>query len=111
VLFWTLTEALKAFTGGLVLISHDARLIKATECDIWVCDGGADTSEFSGLANIGLRLEGRGFARYRSDVIKQIERRAAALLREAESRAVTRKEQRERRIEALKGRAGPRVGR
>jgi ATP-binding cassette subfamily F protein 1 len=34
-----LIEALKEFQGGIVLVSHDARLITATESEIWVCEG------------------------------------------------------------------------
>lgn len=33
-----LAEALRDFDGGVVLVSHDARLISDCECDLWVCD-------------------------------------------------------------------------
>jgi len=33
-----LADAIKAFTGGLVLVSHDFRLISQVANEIWVCD-------------------------------------------------------------------------
>jgi len=35
-----LAEAIKAFSGGTVLVSHDFRLIDKVANQIWVCDGG-----------------------------------------------------------------------
>merc|ERR1712107_502279 len=35
-----LAEAINAFTGGLVLVSHDFRLIDQVAKEIWECDGG-----------------------------------------------------------------------
>jgi len=32
-----LADAIRVFNGGIVLVSHDARLIKEAECDLWVC--------------------------------------------------------------------------
>jgi ATP-binding cassette subfamily F protein 2 len=36
----SLAEALNAFDGGMVLVSHDFRLISQVAKEIWVCDGG-----------------------------------------------------------------------
>ena len=33
-----LCDALKAYNGGVVLVSHDARLIETTDCQLWVVD-------------------------------------------------------------------------
>lgn len=33
-----LCEAIREFTGGVVVVSHDARLILETDCKMWVCD-------------------------------------------------------------------------
>merc|ERR1711920_611941 len=35
-----LAVAIKNFTGGTVLVSHDFRLIDQVAKEIWVCDGG-----------------------------------------------------------------------
>merc|ERR1712097_206809 len=42
-----LAEALREFEGGVVLVSHDARLIAEVECDLWVCDE-KDCAPFDG---------------------------------------------------------------
>merc|ERR1711871_1484621 len=36
----SLADAINAFPGGLVLVSHDFRLIGQVASEIWVCDGG-----------------------------------------------------------------------
>jgi ATP-binding cassette subfamily F protein 2 len=36
----SLAEAINAYAGGLVLVSHDFRLIDQVAKEIWVCDGG-----------------------------------------------------------------------
>eukprot|EP00941_MAST-03F_sp_MAST-3F-sp1_P005272 g5272.t1 len=33
-----LADAIRNFNGGVVLVSHDARLISEAECELWVCD-------------------------------------------------------------------------
>lgn len=33
-----LADAISAFQGGVVLVSHDARLIRNAGCQLWVCD-------------------------------------------------------------------------
>ena len=33
-----LSEAVEVYKGGVVLVSHDARLIRAANCQLWVCD-------------------------------------------------------------------------
>ena len=35
-----LTTAISNFNGGLVLVSHDARLITEVDCELWVCEDG-----------------------------------------------------------------------
>jgi hypothetical protein len=33
-----LCDALKVFNGGVVMVSHDARLIESTDCVLWVVE-------------------------------------------------------------------------
>jgi len=39
----SLAEAINAFNGGLVLVSHDFRLINQVAKEIWICDNHAVT--------------------------------------------------------------------
>lgn len=92
-----LIDGLKAFTGGVLLISHDARLISALECELWVC----------GEGETGVRVERRGFDRYRSDILKAVEQRAQEAAQAAEERAAR---QRAARMERLRQRKQQRGG-
>lgn len=40
-----LIKGIQEYKGGVVLVSHDARLIAATECELWVCEGGGQVGE------------------------------------------------------------------
>jgi ATP-binding cassette subfamily F protein 1 len=57
-----LVAALRAYNGGIVLVTHDARLINAMECELWVCGDGPT----------GVRVETRGFERYKRDVLAEM---------------------------------------
>jgi ATP-binding cassette subfamily F protein 1 len=35
-----LITALKAYTGGVVMVTHDARLVTQVEADLWICEKG-----------------------------------------------------------------------
>lgn len=91
-----LTRALKEFKGGVVLVSHDARLITATECEIWVCEGGLEGSD--GIYGTGLRVERRGFQYYRIDVIRQIAKKIEKAEKLILLKALKRKEDREKKV-------------
>jgi ATP-binding cassette subfamily F protein 1 len=97
-----LIDALKVFPGGVVLVSHDARLISATECEIWVCEGGLQGSD--GLYGTGLSVERRGFLQYRKDVLVKIHKKAEKAERDALIKAEQRREDRENRLEKAKSR-------
>lgn len=83
-----LIEALKKFKGGLMLVSHDARLIQAAGCDIWVCRGSGEPL-----------TKASGFEEYRKEVLKELAKRQAAADAEAAKHAAAR---RHRRLETLK---------
>ena len=98
-----LTRALQVFPGGVVIVSHDFRLISSLEdCEIWVCDGGLKGPD--GIEGTGLRVERRGFDHYRADKLKEIAKRQAALEKAAELKAQRRRQEREVKLQAAKER-------
>ena len=65
-----LIDGINAYSGGVLLVSHDARLITATDCELWVCAGDST-----------VRRHEHGFEHYRRNLLREIaleERRAAA---------------------------------
>jgi prophage tail gpP-like protein len=88
-----LIQAIKVFEGGVVMVSHDARLIGNTECELWVCDSKSDS---------GVRVERRGFDAYRSDIVA--ENRRMQLLAEEKSlqKELVKQQLRSSRIEKLR---------
>ncbi|GAB0094397.1 ATP-binding cassette sub-family F member 3 [Sergentomyia squamirostris] len=60
-----LGKALNVFQGGVILVSHDARLIKMVSKELWVC-GGQDVKTVEG-----------GFEEYRKIVLKELEAAAS----------------------------------
>eukprot|EP00976_Prorocentrum_cordatum_P012391 248174-Prorocentrum_minimum.AAC.1 len=52
-----LIDGLNAFEGGVVLVSHDARLIARTDCELWVCNGDRK-----------ITVDKLGFAHYKQQV-------------------------------------------
>ena len=92
-----LISGLAAWRGGVVLVSHDERLV-ATARELWVCDGrNDDPSKDDG----GLRLEKGGFDTYRMQRIGMIEARAAQVARDAALRAQQKSHARRERIAQL----------
>jgi hypothetical protein len=63
-----LCDALRLYNGGVVLVSHDARLIETTECQLWVVE------------NQGLTPWEEGFANYRQHLLKQLEDQLNAIM-------------------------------
>merc|ERR1712187_988463 len=81
-----LTDAIKAFNGGLVLVTHDARLITEIDCDIWVVeDGGCYKFE-------------KDFDGYRDKVLNQLEERQQEVERMEEKRRQERAAKRDKLI-------------
>lgn len=116
-----LIEALIAFEGGVVVVSHDARLIKALDCEIWECGrisnttcsagsgsmgassssgpgGSAAIGRETGMDTGGLRVVQGGFDKYHKEVLKALDRRAQETERRVAVTAERRKATREARL-------------
>ena len=63
-----LCDALKLFNGGVVLVSHDARLIETTNCQLWVVEDRNVTPWES------------GFQGYRDHLLAKLEAQLAAIM-------------------------------
>lgn len=92
-----LVDGIKAFEGGVVVVSHDARLIVETECDVWVCEGACNVA----AGGTGLRIEDRGFDKYRSDVLTEVEAAAELAEKRALARAKKSRQDAERRVKLI----------
>lgn len=92
-----LVEGVKNFEGGVVMVSHDARLIMDTESDVWVCEGASSVA----AKGTGLRIEDRGFEKYRSDVLIEVEQQAAAEEKQALAKATRARKKAELRMKEL----------
>jgi ATP-binding cassette subfamily F protein 1 len=92
-----LVEALKLFKGGVVLVSHDARLISEIECQLWVCQGPKALAADEQCT--GLYVEERGFDFYRDEVLTEIEAQAAMAKEQAKLNADKRRRARAKRLE------------
>ena len=102
-----LIAALSVYKGGVIVVSHDTRLITALGCQIWVCEGahlGAKaTIKGSNAEESGVRIEYRGLERYRIDVMRQINALAEKQQEAAEALAQKRKEERAARLAKATG--------
>jgi len=64
-----LCDALKIYNGGVVLVSHDARLIETTDCQLWVVDDQNCKPWQSG-----------GFAGYREYLLARLEEQLSLIV-------------------------------
>ena len=61
----SLADAINHFSGGLVLVSHDMRLISQVAKEIWICDNKeikryeGDISDFKMILRKQMKLEGQ----------------------------------------------------
>ena len=92
-----LGEAISAYEGGVVLVSHDARLIRSCGCTLWVCDK-QSVSPFAGDIDD-----------YRESLIKDIHAESDKLMvelermaAEAEAKRMEEMRERARRLRAAK---------
>ena len=74
---------LQEFSGGVILVSHDARLITEAECDLWVCD------------NRTLTFYEDGFDGYRDQLLDELEAEALEQERLLAEKEAQRKQKRE----------------
>jgi ATP-binding cassette subfamily F protein 1 len=81
-----LIAALKAYTGGVVMVTHDARLVTQVECDLWICERG------------GIHKFNGEFDEYREALIADLARRE----KEAEDQRAKAREARRMGVKAPK---------
>ena len=69
-----LADGIENFGGGVVMVTHDERLIRATDCRLWIVE---DQVELFDLIYINLQniyqIEG-DFDDYRKEVLQQVEK-------------------------------------
>jgi hypothetical protein len=84
--------SLGKFEGGVILASHDARLIEATHSELWVC----------GKGESGIEREMGGIEAYRKAVWRRVEAKAAKLEALMVAKAQLRQKQRAEKMARLK---------
>ena len=74
-----LGDAIKEYDGGVIIVSHDERLIRETECQLWVIEEQVRREEFINVSLLELisvlqtinEIEG-AFDDYRKEVLDQL---------------------------------------
>ena len=74
-----LGDAIKEYDGGVIIVSHDERLIRETECQLWVIEEQVRREEFLNVFLLNLisvlqtinEIEG-AFDDYRKEVLDQL---------------------------------------
>ena len=92
-----LADALSRYNGGVVLVSHDARLIQSADCRLWVCDQ-QKVTEWDG-----------DFDDYRNSLMKELFEEERRLESEAERMAkerMDRARQRHAKIQEVRKKSG-----
>ncbi|KAG7391724.1 ATP-binding cassette sub- F member 1 [Phytophthora pseudosyringae] len=62
-----LCDAIRDYEGGVVIVTHDARLIESTACVLWVCDGDQDVVVYDGT-----------FEDYKQSILDDLHKKAQA---------------------------------
>jgi ABC-type multidrug transport system ATPase subunit len=60
-----LVDAMNEFNGGIVVVTHDQRLIEECDCELWVVE------------KRGVTKWEKGFDDYKQDILRQLEEAAA----------------------------------
>ncbi len=87
-----LIDGLNHFEGGVVVISHDRRLLRAASCELWEC--GAPKGGVSQVAG--------GFEGYEARVLARLEAREAAEAARLARVAAARRKRRELAVKRSK---------
>ena len=107
-----LIEAINSFQGGVMLISHDTRLICSTNCELWVCGQSAPSTPVASVSSksgkstlyipmVGLRVEHCGFENYRRAVITEMGKLQIVAEEQARAKAAARQARRSLRTKKL----------
>jgi ATP-binding cassette subfamily F protein 1 len=83
-----LIDAVNGFEGGVLLISHDRRLLQQTDCALWICEKQSVSP---------LKL---GYDAYQARVLAALERREEAERARARARAEERRKKKEQAAKA-----------
>jgi hypothetical protein len=89
--------SLGKFEGGVIMASHDARLIEATHSELWVC----------GKSESGIEREAGGIEAYRKAVWLRVEAKAAKLEAQMVAKAQLRQKERAAKLAQLKTKKRP----
>merc|ERR1711904_186466 len=81
-----LISAIKNYDGGVILVSHDARLIEQIDCEIWVCEAGTC-----------YRYE-KGFHGYKDRILREVAEREEQIEKMAAKKAAERAAAREKHM-------------
>merc|ERR1712112_636933 len=85
-----LIDAINNYDGGIILVTHDARLIKAVNCDLWVVN---QLTYPEGVSSSCWKFE-KGFDAYRDLVLDKLKERELEVERKQAERAKIRLEKR-----------------
>ena len=104
-----LCEAIKEFQGGVVLVSHDARLITRCQCTLWACEKAPEKRQLDktakGQAALGEVFEyGGDFDEYRDEVMEEIRQVEEAMLEKQRARQEARDAARKKKMDELEAR-------
>jgi len=87
-----LIDAINNYDGGIILVTHDARLIQEVNCDLWV----VNQLQYDEGPSSSIWKYERGFDGYKADVLEKLAEREAEVERLMARRAAAREEKRKK---------------